>query len=208
MQTCIWIQKHIVKCPDCKFTIDCYPKRYPYSLQPAEKGVFFSSHYRHVLFACVRTTGGFVLIIPQSSNSNYSTILIKMGIKIISQVLQPLKSPWTLWLPDTYSQMTTGLVTRVLFSPPLHTPLLMRGCVCAPWTPSVTLGERFGDDLARNRSIIRHSQSSFFLLNSTQTLKAVILIITNICGTAVCNLCVPVLARDRKFISPTLLSSI
>lgn len=38
---------------------------------------------QHVLFVCVYTTGGFVLIIPQTSNSNYGVTLIKIRIKII-----------------------------------------------------------------------------------------------------------------------------
>lgn len=51
------------------------------------------SSSQHVLFLCVYTTGGFVLIIPQTSNSNYGVTLIKIGIKIISQRISTIKVP-------------------------------------------------------------------------------------------------------------------
>lgn len=41
------------------------------------------SSLQDMLFVCVYITGGFVLIIPQTSNSNYGVTLIKIGIKII-----------------------------------------------------------------------------------------------------------------------------
>lgn len=69
--------------------------------------------------ACVRVWEGFVLIISQTFDANYGVTLIKIRINFTCGEFQPLKSPWTLWLPDASEHMTT-----VLFSSPLYTPTL------------------------------------------------------------------------------------